>query len=231
MIRDHETFSVSIPAGRVTLAGDLSIPDAPTGIVVFAHGSGSGRHSPRNHQVAHTLVEQGLATLLFDLLTPAEEHAERHTRHMRFDVGLLGNRLANVLEWVKHQPHIEALPTGIFGASTGAAAALIASTRATNVAAIVSRGGRPDLAHACLPQVRVPSLLIVGSRDREVLELNRRAMQQMTAPTRLHIVEGAGHLFDEAGTLAEVTLAAATWFRKHLCAPTLHEQFGSAWEC
>ena len=107
---------------------------------------------------------------------------------------------------------------------------LIASTRATNVAAIVSRGGRPDLAHACLPQVRVPTLLVVGSRDREVLELNRRAMQQMTAPTRLHIVEGAGHLFDEAGTLAEVTLAAATWFRKHLCAPTLHEQFGSAWD-
>jgi len=230
MIRDHETLSVEVPAGRVTLAGDLTIPDAPVGIVAFAHGSGSSRNSPRNRQVAQTLVEHGLATLLFDLLTPEEERAERHTRHLRFDVGLLANRLTSTLEWAKHQPHIEALPIGIFGASTGAASALIASTRLPDVAAIVSRGGRPDLAHHALPHVTVPTLLIVGSHDREVLELNRRAMQRMNAPTRLHIVEGAGHLFEEPGALAEVTLAASTWFRKHLCAPTVHEQFGSAWD-
>jgi len=230
MMREHDTFSVEIPAGRVRLEGDLIVPDEPMGLVAFAHGSGSSRHSPRNRQVAQALVDQGLATLLFDLLTRDEEVAERHSRHLRFDIGFLANRLVGALEWAKREAHLQAMPIGIFGASTGAASALIASTRVPEVAAVVSRGGRPDLAHSTLPTVSVPTLLIVGSEDHEVLELNRRAMRQMSAPTRLHIVSGATHLFEEPGTLGEVTIAAASWFRKHLCAPTLHEQFGSAWD-
>ena len=229
MMREHDTYSIEIPAGRVRLEGELFIPDEPMGLVVFAHGSRSSHHSARNREVAQALVDQGLATLQFDLLTHDEE-AERQGRHLRFDIGLLANRLVGALEWARREAHLQAMPIGIFGASTGAAPALIASTRVHDVAAVVSRGGRPDLAHAALPAVTAPTLLIVGSEDHEVLEQNRRAMRQMTAPTRLHIVTGATHLFEEPGALGEVTIAAASWFRKHLCAPTLHEQFGSAWD-
>jgi dienelactone hydrolase len=226
MIRDRDEFEVEIPAGRVSLTGQLCIPDQPIGIVVFAHGPGSERHSPRNQEIARALVAQGFATLLFDLLT-ADEDGDRHAR---FDVHLLANRLVNVLEWIAHQPHLEAMPIGLFGANTGAASALIAATRMRSVAAVVSRAGRPDLAHEALPQVSAPLLLIVGAHDHEVLELNRRALRQINAPAKLHIVEGASHEFDEPGTLGEVMVAATAWFRKHLCAPTMHEQFGSAWE-
>jgi dienelactone hydrolase len=183
--------------------------------VVFAHGSGSSRLSPRNRAVAGALVHDGLATLLLDLLTPGEEAAERTTRHLRFDIPLLASRLVGAVDWVARQAARRALPIGLFGASTGAAAALIAATR-TGVRAVVSRGGRPDLAGDALSRVRCPTLLIVGGADVEVFELNRRAMKRMPASTAIHIVPHAGHLFEEPGALAEVVAAASQWFRKHL---------------
>lgn len=217
-----EPTTVTVTAGAVALTGDLTVPPEPAGIVVFAHGSGSGRLSPRNRTVAQALVGEGLATLLFDLLTRDEETAERYTRHLRFDIPLLANRLVGAIEWVNRQDRLAMLPIGLFGASTGAAAALIAATR-TDVDAVVSRGGRPDLAHDALPRVRCPTLLIVGGDDTEVIELNRRALRQMTAPATLHIVPGAGHLFEEPGTLNEVMRLAAEWFREHLATPHWRE--------
>lgn len=205
---------VMISGRGVSLIGDLTLPANAGGIVVFAHGSGSGRLSPRNRAVAHELVHGGFATLLFDLLTPEEEVAERYTRHLRFDIPLLANRLAGAIEWVHRQAELAELPIGLFGASTGAAAALIASTR-TDVAAVVSRGGRPDLAGVALARVSCPTLLIVGGADVEVLDLNRRAQQRMSAPTSLHIVVGAGHLFEEPGAMREVIALALGWFRAH----------------
>jgi putative phosphoribosyl transferase len=216
------TRSVAVYAGRVALTGDLTVPSDAAGIIVFAHGSGSGRLSPRNRAVADALVGDGFATLLFDLLTPEEEHAERYTRHLRFDIPLLATRLVGAVEWLAHQDATRSLSVGLFGASTGAAAALIASTH-VDVAAVVSRGGRPDLADGALALVRCPTLLIVGGADTEVLELNRRAMRRMTAPTSLHIVPNAGHLFEEPGALGDVTRVASAWFMSHLTTPRWRE--------
>jgi len=217
---DHRAQSqpqtMLVRAGRVALTGDVTLPGAPpAGVIVFAHGSGSGRTSPRNRHVASSLVRAGFATLLFDLLTRDEEAAERATRHLRFDIALLSDRLVDTLSWCARQPALANLPVGVFGASTGAAAALIAATRFP-VGAVVSRGGRPDLANTALGLVRCPTLLIVGGADTEVIELNRRALQRMTAPTRLQIVPGAGHLFEEPGALDTVHELAAEFFRQHL---------------
>jgi dienelactone hydrolase len=210
--------TVTVHAGDVALTGDLTVPPGASGIVIFAHGSGSSRLSPRNRAVADSLVSDGLATLLFDLLTRDEEAAERTTRHLRFDIPLLASRLIGAVAWVTRQPALRRLPIGLFGASTGAAAALIAATRA-DVRAVVSRGGRPDLAGDALSRVRCPTLLIVGGADVEVIELNRRAMKRMPASTAIHIVPHAGHLFEEPGALAEVVEVASRWFRKHLATP------------
>jgi dienelactone hydrolase len=212
--------AVEVPAGEVHLAGDLGVPPDARGLVVFAHGSGSSRHSPRNREVAATLNEAGLATLLLDLLTPEEEAVDLRTRHLRFDIDLLARRLVAAVEWAEEQPDLRALPIGLFGASTGAAAALIAAAeRPVAVEAVVSRGGRPDLAGAALADVRAPTLLLVGGRDDVVLELNRDAAAHMTCEHRTEIVPGATHLFEEPGTLQRVAAAAAAWFRLHLPRP------------
>ncbi len=214
---DAPVFSTTVPvrAADVDLTGDLTVPPGATGAVVFAHGSGSSRRSPRNRAVAGALVHERFATLLFDLLTPGEEAVDRQTRHLRFDIPLLATRLIGAVDWVARQGALRGLPIGLFGASTGAAAALIAATR-TAVRAVVSRGGRPDLAGDALSRVRCPTLLIVGGADAQVIELNRRAMERMTAPAAIHIVPHAGHLFEEPGALAEVVAAAAQWFHRHL---------------
>jgi putative phosphoribosyl transferase len=196
-----------IPTAGVTLDADLARPADPIGVVVFAHGSGSSRHSPRNRAVAAGLGERRLATVLVDLLTAEEER----TRDLRFDVGLLGERLVGIVDWLG-DPSV-----GLFGASTGAAAALIAAAeRPEPVRAVVSRGGRPDLAGATLRRVRAPTLLIVGANDVDVLDLNRRARAAMTARVDLRIVPGATHLFAEPGALDQVTAAAGSWFADHL---------------
>ena len=190
---------VRIATGPVALDGDLAVPEAARGMVVFVHGSGSSRRSPRNRFVAETLHEGGLATLLFDLLTEAEEHQERFTRHLRFDIGLLAGRLLDVMDWLLRRPEASGLKIGCFGASTGGGAALAAAAaRPEVVAAVVSRGGRPDLAGAeTLAHVRAPTLLIVGGADTPVIALNREAMAQMSAPVALEIIPGASHLFEE----------------------------------
>jgi pimeloyl-ACP methyl ester carboxylesterase len=210
--------SVAIPSAGVILAGDLVLPTAPRGLVIFAHGSGSGRASPRNQWVAEHLVEAGLATLLFDLLTSAEAAAEARTRHLRFDIGLLATRLVGVTDWAAVTEGIRTLPVGYFGASTGAAAALVAAaTRPDRVAAVVSRGGRPDLAGDYLRQVHAPTLLIVGGEDTEVLELNHQALCRMSHLTReLVIVPRATHLFEEPGALDQVVDHARRWFSHYL---------------
>jgi len=185
--------------------------------VLFAHGSGSGRHSPRNRYVAEQLRQAGMATLLMDLLTPAEEMEDQRTRALRFDIGRLAERVVAAVGWLDREPGTRGLPVGLFGASTGAAAALIAAAaRPDVVEAVVSRGGRPDLAGDALERVRAPSLFIVGGRDQQVLELNRRAMDRMSAPVRLEVVPGAGHLFEEPGALAEVAGLAGDWLAGHL---------------
>lgn len=195
------------------LHGHLTVPAGATGMIVFAHGSGSSRHSRRNKAVAAMLNEARLGTLLFDLLTSTEEDDRANV----FDVAKLGRRLAEVTAWVRAQPWLEPLPVGYFGASTGAAAALWAAAEpAADIAAVVSRGGRPDLAEARLPVVKSPTLLIVGSEDRTVLELNRHAEAMMTCPTELVVIAGATHLFEEPGTLAEAAEAARDWFVDHL---------------
>lgn len=226
--QSFEPASITLRAGGVTLAGDLTVPAEPGGIIVFAHGSGSGRLSPRNRAVAQSLVRDGFATLLFDLLTRDEEIAERSTRHLRFDIPLLSTRLLGAVDWVNRQHRLAMLPIGLFGASTGAAAALIAASR-TDVGAVVSRGGRPDLAGDALPQVRCPTLMIVGGADTEVIELNREAMAKMVAPTSLHIVPRAGHLFEEPGALRQVTDVAARWFREHLASSGWREKHAEHW--
>lgn len=225
--REHpiQPMTVGLSVRGVSLLGDLTLPREPAGIIVFAHGSGSSRTSPRNRIVAQALVGSGFATLLFDLLTREEEFAERNTRHLRFDIPLLADRLVGAIEWVKSQRVLGMLPIGLFGASTGAAAALIAATR-TDVGAVVSRGGRPDLAADALPDVRCPTLLIVGGDDHVVIDLNRQAMQRMTAPTSLHIVPHAGHLFEEPGAMQQVIEAASAWFRTHLVPASRDEQVG-----
>jgi dienelactone hydrolase len=213
----HEV-PVRIRAGRITLEGNLSVPDAARGVVLFAHGSGSGRHSPRNRFVAEQLASAGLATLLFDLLTEAEERTELHTRHLRFDIGLLAGRLVGVTDWLANDPRTAALPVGYFGASTGGGAALVAAAeRPERVAAVVSRGGRPDLAGDALPRVTAPALLIVGGDDEPVIELNESALLRLgSRDKRLEIVPGATHLFEESGALEEVARLAANWFNYYL---------------
>ena len=204
---------IEIPVGRVRLQGHLSVPGAASGLVVFAHGSGSSRHSPRNRYVAGVLQEAGLATLLFDLLTPAEER----DRDLVFDIELLSHRLLDVSTWVEGQPVIGELPLGYFGASTGSAAALMAAAEPdAPVAAVVSRGGRPDLASPKLGAVRAPTLLIVGGDDPLVLDMNRRALAQLPASAQLVVVPGATHLFEEPGTLAAAADQARAWFLAHL---------------
>ena len=208
--RDEE---VRVSAGPVLVAGHLTIPEHPLGIVIFAHGSGSSRHSPRNRYVAKVLNRAGLATLLFDLLTPGEERNRANV----FDIELLAGRLVDVTHWLAGQPDTASLPVGYFGASTGAGAALAAAADPrVNVAAVVSRGGRPDLAGESLTKVRAPTLLIVGSRDDVVLEMNRRAQAMMPGECELAIVRGATHLFEEPGTLEQVALLAGEWFIDHL---------------
>jgi putative phosphoribosyl transferase len=207
---------VRIPAGKAFLAGNLDTPINASGVVLFAHGSGSSRFSPRNRFVASALHEQELATLLMDLLTPEEEQVDLRTRHLRFDIGLLAERLVTVIDWVRDQPGAS-LGIGLFGASTGGGAALVAAAdRPELVRAVVSRGGRPDLAGDALAHVSAPTLLIVGGDDVPVIELNRKAMSQMTAETELEIVPRASHLFEEPGALEQVARLAASWFRKHL---------------
>ncbi|MEA2243250.1 MAG: putative phosphoribosyl transferase [Solirubrobacteraceae bacterium] len=213
----HPQRPVVIPAGDVRLAGDLTLPAGARGVVVFAHGSGSGRFSPRNRAVAGVLAASGLATLLMDLLTEQEEALDLRTRHLRFDIGLLAGRVVATVDWLASEPMTSALPAGTFGASTGAAAALIAAAeRPERVRAVVSRGGRPDLAGDALRRVRAPTLLIVGGNDPEVLRLNEQALARLAGEARLEIVPGAGHLFEEPGALELVALLARDWFVRHL---------------
>lgn len=209
--------TVEIPTCLVTLTGTLTVPPGARGIVLFAHGSGSSRHSPRNRFVARTLGEAGLATLLLDLLTPAEEEQDRFTAHIRFDIGLLAKRLAESTGWLAHRADTHDLAVGYFGASTGAAAALAAAADLTrNVRAVVSRGGRPDLAGDALGLVRAPTLLIVGGNDPEVLRLNEQAGTRLHGECRLSVIPGATHLFEEPGALEEVARLARDWFARHL---------------
>ncbi|TFH87321.1 hydrolase [Billgrantia azerbaijanica] len=208
---------VAIEVAKVTLEGDLLLPEGASGIVVFAHGSGSSRFSTRNRQVARYLSEQGLATLLFDLLTPEENVIDERTRELRFDIPLIGRRMTGAVDWVARAEPTRALHIGLFGASTGAAAALIAAAeRPDAVAAVVSRGGRPDLAGEALARVAAPTLLLVGGRDGPVIELNEQARAQMHAPCELTIVPGATHLFEEPGKLEAVQEHAARFFLDHL---------------
>jgi len=214
---DLDARPVTIPARDAQLSGDLTVPAGARGIVLFAHGSGSSRQSPRNQFVARQLVESGLATLLFDLLTPAEEERDRWTGELRFDVLLLAHRLSLATQFVRGLPATRDLRIGYFGASTGAAAALIAAAALPQVVgAIVSRGGRPDLASDALEHVAAPTLLIVGSEDRDVIELNRRAYARLRCEKHLEIIPGATHLFEEPGTLEAVARLAAAWFRHFL---------------
>jgi len=210
--------AVSITLPDAVLQGDLSVPRGATGIVAFAHGSGSGRHSPRNRFVAEKMNEAGLATLLMDLLTEEEERIDEVTAELRFDIGLLARRTAQVVQWIESQPKLRDLPCGLFGASTGAAAALVAAASLPKgmVQAVVSRGGRPDLAGESLSRVRCPVLLIVGGHDDVVINLNEEAKARMRCPCELKIVPGATHLFEEPGTLEQVADLSAGWFTRHL---------------
>jgi dienelactone hydrolase len=208
---------VEIRAGSVRLHGDLAVPPRPRGLVIFAHGSGSSRFSARNRAVAETLQVRGYATLLLDLLTEEEESVDIYTAEYRFDIPRLASRVRAAAEWAASMPAISELPIGLFGASTGAAAALIAAAeRPDLVRAVVSRGGRADLADDALPRVHAPTLLIVGGADREVIELNRQAMRRMLAPVELRIIAGATHLFEEPGALEEVEREAGEWFEQQL---------------
>ncbi|MFE9773318.1 dienelactone hydrolase family protein [Streptomyces sp. NPDC005931] len=205
---------VMVPVHGATLAGDLAVPDGAPAVVLFAHGSGSSRLSPRNRAVAAELNREGLGTLLLDLLSEDEEREDAVTARLRFDIPLLADRLAVAVDWLGDQPDTRNLPVGLFGASTGAAAALVAAAeRPGRVFAVVSRGGRPDLADEALPHVAVPVLMLVGSRDEQVIDLNERAAGQLAAPHEIRIVRGATHLFSEPGALEEVAAAAGAWFR------------------
>jgi dienelactone hydrolase len=220
-----ENRYIKILSTGANLEGILSAPEDAKGLVVFVHGSGSSRHSPRNQYVAQMLQEGGLATLLFDLLTAEEEEIDLQTRHLRFDIDLLARRTSGVLEWLAHQPSISQQPIGLFGSSTGAAAALIsAATLPDRVHAVVSRGGRPDLAGEALPQVQAPTLLIVGGNDEAVIHLNEQALAQMPSweDKKLTIVPGASHLFEEPGTLEYAARLATEWFQMYLSRVNVH---------
>lgn len=216
----RRTFAVNateqIPIGSVTLMGDLQIPQDAAGLVLFAHGSGSSRHSPRNQAVARALRGAGSGTLLFDLLTRDEESVDDRTGHLRFDIPFLADRLAAATRWVTSHTEAQHLPIGYFGASTGGAAALVAAAElGTEVKAVVSRGGRPDLAGDALPLVKAPTLLIVGGYDGEVLRLNEDAYEQLLCEKKIEVVPRATHLFEEPGALEEVARLAAAWFQQH----------------
>lgn len=208
---------VSIRVQDALLAGTLHLPQRSAGLVLFAHGSGSSRHSPRNRYVAEVLHKAGLGTLLFDLLTRTEEERDRLTAEFRFDIGFLSARLTQATQWVRHQADAAALPIGYFGASTGAAAALVAAAKLPElIRAVVSRGGRPDMAGAELAKVQAPTLLIVGGNDAPVIEMNRKALDQLRCEKRMEIVPRATHLFEEPGTLEQVAEKAREWFVAHL---------------
>ncbi len=208
---------VHIPVGGIILDGNLDIPEGAHGIVLFAHGSGSSRQSPRNRFVADSLLDGGLATLLVDLLTAEEEQVDMITRHLRFNINLLTDRLIGIVHWLESTASTRTLTIGLFGASTGAAAALVtASLLPEAIDAVVSRGGRPDLAGLALRRVEAPTLLIVGGNDDVVIDLNREAQAEMHATTKLEIIPGATHLFEEPGTLEEVARLAREWFVKYL---------------
>jgi putative phosphoribosyl transferase len=208
---------VQIHAGRAVLSGNLNIPKGAKALVLFAHGSGSSRHSPRNQFVARTLNKAGLATLLFDLLTPEEEAIDMQTREHRFNIRLLAKRLVHATKWAEQQQQTSNLRTGYFGSSTGGAAALAAAVDAPqDVDAVVSRGGRPDLAGDALPRVQAPTLLIVGGNDDIVIELNEQARDRMRCEVKLEIISGATHLFEEPGALEKVAQLASDWFVKHI---------------
>jgi dienelactone hydrolase len=211
---------VQIPAGRAVLSGNLTIPENAIGLVLFAHGSGSSRHSPRNQFVARTINRAGLGTLLFDLLTPEEEALDIYTREHRFNISLLAERLVHATNWAGQQAQTRDLRIGYFGSSTGGAAALVAAAELPqDVGAVVSRGGRPDLAGDALPKVQGPTLLIVGGNDDIVIELNERARDQMRCEVTLEIIPGATHLFEEPGALEQVAKLASAWFSLHLGGP------------
>jgi putative phosphoribosyl transferase len=208
---------VQIPAGRALLSGNLTIPENAMALVLFAHGSGSSRLSPRNQFVAHTINRAGFGTLLFDLLTPEEEALDIYTREHRFNIDLLTERLVHATKWARQQEETRDLRIGYFGSSTGGAAALVAAAELPqDVGAVVSRGGRPDLAGDTLPKVQAPTLLIVGGNDNIVIELNERARDQMRWEVKLEIIPGATHLFEEPGALAQVAKLASDWFSLHL---------------
>lgn len=208
---------IMIPCGNINLDGLLHIPSGVTGVVIFAHGSGSSRFSPRNQHIARILQQSKFATLLFDLLTKDEDRIDNLTAQFRFDIGFLADRLDTVTQWVLKNPVLQSLPIGYFGASTGGGAALVTAARLTNaVKAVVSRGGRPDLARESLQYVAAPTLLIVGSLDTTVIELNELALEQMHCPKNLEIIPGATHLFEEPGKLDEVAKLANAWFVKYL---------------
>lgn len=216
--READSRQVSVHAGDVKLAGTLTIPTRARGIVIFAHGSGSSRHSPRNLYVAGILHSRRIATLLFDLLTSEEESIDRSTAEFRFDIPMLGHRLIETTKWLAGHPDVHGLPIGYFGASTGAAAALLAAANLEDtVKTIVSRGGRPDLAGNVLAAVHVPTLLIVGENDPLVIDMNRDALERLGCrDSKLVIVPGATHLFEEPGALEEAARVAADWFHEHL---------------
>jgi dienelactone hydrolase len=213
----HQETAVRIPVGSVVVEGNLTVPSSARGVVLFAHGSGSSRFSPRNQYVAKVFNAQKIATLLFDLLTNEEDQEDLVTAEYRFNINLLAERLISATEWLKKDPRTKNYAFGYFGASTGAAAALIAAAKLPNdIVAVVSRGGRPDLAAAYLPRVAAPTLLLVGGLDTEVIELNRQAMAQMSATKKLVIVPGATHLFEEPGKLEEVAKLSTDWFLRYL---------------
>jgi len=216
---DNIERTVHVPTDHIELEGTLGVPPDAAGVVLFAHGSGSSRFSSRNRFVARVLRDAGFATLLLDLLTVSEERVDDVTRHLRFDIDMLANRLVSAIDWLHGAPDTASLHVGLFGASTGGGAALVAAAeRPDRVDAVVSRGGRPDLAGDALPAVKAPTLLIVGGDDEPVIELNERAQRQMRAEVRLEIVPGATHLFEEPGALEEVARLARHWFARHLAA-------------
>jgi len=221
-------MNATIPQRAITispdgLSGDLVVPERAAGIVVFAHGSGSSRHSPRNRYVASVLQQRGLATLLMDLLTTAEEQVDQDTGHLRFDINFLAERLLKATDWLRNEPASRGLSIGYFGASTGAGAALVAAAeRPSLIHAVVSRGGRPDLAGSALARVKAPTLLLVGGDDHPVIRLNRRALDELRCEKAISIVPGATHLFEEPGTLEQVAKFASQWFERFLKGQAQH---------
>jgi putative phosphoribosyl transferase len=219
---------VRLSLSSAELEGSLTLPEEARGLVLFAHGSGSSRHSPRNRYVAEILQGAGLGTLLMDLLTQEEDAVDQFTRQFRFDIGLLADRLAGAIDWLEQQLEARELPIGLFGASTGAAAALqAAAARPNRVRAVVSRGGRPDLAGEALEHVQAPTLLIVGADDTPVIPLNDAALRRIKAPAEMRLVPGASHLFEEPGTLAAASALARDWFVRHLALEANNRSSGS----